>query len=342
MPLDPNLAVSLLTPDEAETYVHIRNTTFLPTVNQILYSRAGGNASAATLARVAQETRTNIAKGVIFLKCVDTRTGEIVAAARWRYVKPKTEGAKERTWEEVEEGFNDLMTPYEETEPAMLDALFALFNGRKREYLGNRPYYVLDTLVTLGQHERRGAGSLLVKWGCDRADEQGVEAYLEASEMGEPMYRRHGFESKGVMELDLRKYGGKEVMRFIVSMSGSEWDGEMWTDICVANVETKEGGAGCLEERVDYFSVAGCSLSCRNLRKSKLADVEYGENGMSGVTCCEPNKSRHNSSQVIHTTRNEKVFVIHRHRPHLQPELGFHFPIHSLTMQIAQRSNAMT
>lgn len=76
---------------------------------------------------------------------------------------------------------------------------------------------MLDTCVTLPQHERRGAGSLLVKWGCDRADEAGVVAYLEASPVGSPMYARHGFVVQREIELDLGKYGGKEeVMKFLV------------------------------------------------------------------------------------------------------------------------------
>lgn len=58
---------------------------------------------------------------------------------------------------------------------------------------------------------------MLVRWGTERADEAGFEAYLEASPMGAPMYARHGFEPQKKVELDLRKYGGDEVLEFIVS-----------------------------------------------------------------------------------------------------------------------------
>jgi GNAT superfamily N-acetyltransferase len=217
---NPALQVSLLEPEDAEHYVRIRHETFRTTVNKILYSR--GEASQKTLDRVAQETRDGIAKGTLFLKCVDTTTGEIIAVARWRYVKPKEEGAKERTWDEVEASFLDIMQPYDETDPAVLTALFDLFNGSKRELLGTRPYYVLDTLATLAQHERKGAGSMLLRWGCEKADEAGVEAYLDASAIGAPLYARHGFVAKGMSELDLRKFGGDEVMQFIVSIVAEE------------------------------------------------------------------------------------------------------------------------
>ena len=213
--MSSQLEVSLLKPEEAEQYMRIRHETFRTTVNKVLYSR--GEASQKTLDRVTQETRDGISKGTLFIKCTDTSTGELVAAARWRYVKPNEKNATERTWGEVEAAFAERLPPYDESDPALLSDLFDIFNEKKRKYLGTKLYYVLDTLVTYQQHERRGAGSMLVRWGCEKADEAGVVAYLEASPVGAPMYARHGFEVVDKMELDLRKYGGDEVLEFIVS-----------------------------------------------------------------------------------------------------------------------------
>jgi GNAT superfamily N-acetyltransferase len=212
---NPELQVSLLKPEEAEQYMRVRHEVFRDTVNKILYSR--GEPSAATLARVTEEIRDGVVnKGVLYLKCVDIKTGEIVAGARWRCIKPKDPNATERTWEEVDQDIGK-SEPYEESDPELFHALHDLFDENKREILGTRIHYVLDTLVTLPQHERRGAGSMLVRWGTERADEAGFEAYLEASPMGAPMYARHGFEPQKKVELDLRKYGGDEVLEFIVS-----------------------------------------------------------------------------------------------------------------------------
>jgi GNAT superfamily N-acetyltransferase len=243
---DPNLQVSLLLPEEAEQYMRIRHETFRDTVNKILYPRA--EASEKTLDRVTRETRENIAKGFLFLKCVDTSTGEMVAGARWRYVKPDDPNATERTWEEVEAAFADRPEPYEESDPAMLTELYDIFQERQRKYLANRPYYSLDTLVTLPRHERRGAGGMLVRWGCEKADEAGVQAYLEASPIGAPLYARHGFVGLEEMQLDLRKYGGDKVMRFIVSIAlfdGVEDDRS--TDEFVAHAQTYQGRARCVD-----------------------------------------------------------------------------------------------
>ena len=213
---DPNLTVSLLKPEEAEQYMRIRHEVFRPTVNKILYAR--GEPSEKTLDQVREDIRDGITnKGILYLKCVDTSTGEMIAGARWRYVKPNDPNAKERTWEEVDAGLT-IPPPYEESDPDMFAELFKLFNANKREILGRRPYYVLDTLVTLQAHERRGAGSMLVRWGCEKADEVGVEAFLEASPMGAPMYARHGFQAVKTVELDLRRWSGEDKMDFIVSL----------------------------------------------------------------------------------------------------------------------------
>lgn len=34
---------------------------------------------------------------------------------------------------------------------------------------------------------------MLVKWGCDLADKDGVSAYVDASKSGAPLYEKFGF-----------------------------------------------------------------------------------------------------------------------------------------------------
>lgn len=51
-------------------------------------------------------------------------------------------------------------------------------------------------LATHPQWERRGAGSMIIQWGCDRADEAGVVAYIDASKKGKGLYQKFGFEDR--------------------------------------------------------------------------------------------------------------------------------------------------
>jgi GNAT superfamily N-acetyltransferase len=212
---DQKLAVSLLTPDEAEQYMRIRHAAFVHDVNKIFYFHQH-EPSQATLDSVTQSIRDGIAKGTFYLKCVDTSNGDIIAGARWRYLGPNDPNATSRTWDEVNA---ELAIPemYAESHPEVWCAFYKLFNDSKRKHMGARAYWVLDTLVTHPDHHRRGAGGLLLSWGCDKADKAGKETYLEASEMGEPLYTRYGFEPVEKIALDLRNWGGPEEIRWTVS-----------------------------------------------------------------------------------------------------------------------------
>lgn len=77
---------------------------------------------------------------------------------------------------------------------------------------------MLALLCTDPAHERRGAGSLLVNWGCDKADKLGIEVYLESSKKGYPVYERKGFElipttngQLASLEFDVSEYTGRNV-----------------------------------------------------------------------------------------------------------------------------------
>ena len=66
---------------------------------------------------------------------------------------------------------------------------------------------VLALLVTLTPHRRRGAGSLLLKWGIDLSERIGLPCHLQASSQGRKLYKHHGFEEMGTVEFDLKKFG---------------------------------------------------------------------------------------------------------------------------------------
>ena len=46
-------------------------------------------------------------------------------------------------------------------------------------------------------YQRKGVGSLLMQWGCDEADRNGLDSYILASPVGVQLYRRFGFKSTG-------------------------------------------------------------------------------------------------------------------------------------------------
>lgn len=48
---------------------------------------------------------------------------------------------------------------------------------------------------------------MLVRWGCEKADERGMVAALMATEAGVGVYLRHDFQVLNETVLDLRPYG---------------------------------------------------------------------------------------------------------------------------------------
>ena len=64
------------------------------------------------------------------------------------------------------------------------------------------PHYYLDTLSIDPPHQRRGYGSALIAPMLERADAEGMPAYLETQRRDNiPFYRRFGFEETGEIRL---------------------------------------------------------------------------------------------------------------------------------------------
>lgn len=138
-----------------------------------------------------------------YVKVVDPETLDdqgkprLVAWAKWDLAMPDERG--------------DRYPPWHEDMPAdQVDALIGIIEGNRRRVMGDQKHYCegflltpslstadirldLDTLATHPDYQRRGAGSMLVKWGCDLADKDGVGAYVDASKEGAPLYTRFGF-----------------------------------------------------------------------------------------------------------------------------------------------------
>lgn len=76
------------------------------------------------------------------------------------------------------------------------------------------PYLMLNQLAVHPSHQGRGIGSLLLNWGLEKADTEGLAVYLTASEAGKRMYDKRGFEVRRVVEWDRAEWGGEGVDRY--------------------------------------------------------------------------------------------------------------------------------
>ncbi|RDW67265.1 GNAT family N-acetyltransferase [Aspergillus mulundensis] len=76
---------------------------------------------------------------------------------------------------------------------AECEAFFGREERERARVMRGLKHYYLDTLVTHPAYHRRGAGSMLLQWGCELADRDGVALYVDASKAGARLYERFGF-----------------------------------------------------------------------------------------------------------------------------------------------------
>ncbi|PHH59724.1 hypothetical protein CDD81_2642 [Ophiocordyceps australis] len=100
--------------------------------------------------------------------------------------------------------------------PSANDEACRLFYGTLRsnwvKHMAGKPHIYLEYLHTDPKHQRRGAASLMLKWGADQADQLGLPIYLEATEAGKPQYEKHGFQTIGTAAIDFSKWGASSNM----------------------------------------------------------------------------------------------------------------------------------
>ncbi|CEJ80261.1 hypothetical protein VHEMI00457 [[Torrubiella] hemipterigena] len=87
----------------------------------------------------------------------------------------------------------------------------AFFGGMKKvlfEKYEGKPLLYLSLLATHPDHQGRGAGHMILKWGEEEAARLGLTSYLEATAAGRPLYEKHGYVSQGIYEFDLAPFGG--------------------------------------------------------------------------------------------------------------------------------------
>ncbi|KAJ5690846.1 acetyltransferase [Penicillium macrosclerotiorum] len=121
-----------------------------------------------------------------YIKIVDPQSADsqgrprIVAFAKWDTSNLDDRGRRYPPWHEDMPG-------------AACEAFFQRADDERRRVMGDRKHYYLDTLGTHPDYQRQGLGSMLVKWGCELADQDGVGVYVDASTAGASLYRKFGF-----------------------------------------------------------------------------------------------------------------------------------------------------
>lgn len=196
------LELQPLQPEDLEAWVRVHYQAFKNTSIGCMWIREPSAESFTISAKSRGRELLEPNPTAHFFKVVDTELGSApVAVAMWHVYQ------HERPEDNVRRQFV-LPAPFpEECRPAR-ERFMANIYGSRWDVLGTKPHIILETLVCLPSHHRRGAGGMLVKWGTDKADELGLLAYLEASAQGKGLYLKYGFQTIGELECDLSEFGG--------------------------------------------------------------------------------------------------------------------------------------
>ncbi|KAH7157150.1 acyl-CoA N-acyltransferase [Dactylonectria macrodidyma] len=80
-------------------------------------------------------------------------------------------------------------------EAALALDFFQTARDASERIVGGRDYWFLSMIMTRHEARRRGVGAALMRFGVERADEDRLVAYLNASQDGRPLYELFGFKS---------------------------------------------------------------------------------------------------------------------------------------------------
>ena len=141
-------------------------------------------------------------------KVTDRETGKIVAGALWKICETnpfeQQDTHPEAYWfpeggqrEFVNKALEQFDAPRAKLapRPQLCMSIFRIhLCSLLSRYLKLMSHVVLNIIFTHPDYRREGAGDLILEWGIRKADQMGVEMWLDATVYGVPLYKKHGFE----------------------------------------------------------------------------------------------------------------------------------------------------
>lgn len=124
----------------------------------------------------------------------DTAKDQVIAWCKWNAPSPKPLETDLPEWPEG-------------ADVDLANHFFGNLFARRGRIMGERAHWYLEIVATRPEWQGKGAAGRLMRWGLEKADEEGVETYLEASPDGKPIYEHFGFKEVGRLIVDLE---GKE------------------------------------------------------------------------------------------------------------------------------------
>jgi GNAT superfamily N-acetyltransferase len=131
-----------------------------------------------------------------FIQILDPPTQEVMGGAQWQFwnFDPRRPAHVKVDW------LDDNDSEESKREQTFAQQVMNEFQGRRVQHMAC-PHALLHICFTVPKYERRGVATALVNWGLERADEQHLRAFTEASPRGSLVYERLGFEVRERVKL---------------------------------------------------------------------------------------------------------------------------------------------
>ncbi|KAF7549647.1 hypothetical protein G7Z17_g6255 [Cylindrodendrum hubeiense] len=81
----------------------------------------------------------------------------------------------------------------QDADPALAVEFFGKLTAKHKQIMEGRPHWYLDLIGVRKEWMGKGAASPLMRWGLERADEDGLPIFLESTPNGRGMYEKYGF-----------------------------------------------------------------------------------------------------------------------------------------------------
>ncbi|KAB8234149.1 GNAT family N-acetyltransferase [Aspergillus alliaceus] len=148
----------------------------------------------------------------------DSETGQTLASMR--LIIPLHLQQKSHSFIKLSEDAGRMVAEPEKYTPEGINqrvyaSFLNMLKAMREKYL-EKDDIVLDYLATDPEQQGKGVGTQLLKWALQKADTLNARMYLEASEVGYPLYQKHGWKLVEEIVLDFEPLGGSNKGRYYI------------------------------------------------------------------------------------------------------------------------------
>ncbi|TVY85359.1 hypothetical protein LSUE1_G000304 [Lachnellula suecica] len=149
-------------------------------------------------------------------KITDSNNNNRQAAfARWAFPytpseeKRRVKAEEEKETERLKEQGIDTRWP-NGANLEVCDLKFGPLDSCREKTINEEETFVCHLLCVHQDYWRQGLGGMLLRDVLALADDQGAQAWIEATPAGRPLYAKLGFKEVNLVKVDLSRWGGKE------------------------------------------------------------------------------------------------------------------------------------